>query len=229
MMIFIGCSKKEESPTSTTTGTAPVIPTVTFTGPSKTNTDPTYHAQAAAGYALAMSSVFAPVQAFALMPAQQSGNQWRWTMTDGQLTIIFQSQKNSDGSYGWQYIFNGTEGTNTYNNFIVWQGTVSADGKSGEWLIYDEDTQKLSNSFTYQTNAQGVKTGTWETKNDQGTATIQRIILVNNPDGSGYCDVYELYNSTLVKVEHIEWAANGSGSWVEYNSAGQQRDSGSWQ
>lgn len=226
-LAIVGCSKKEDSPTSSTT--APVIPSVTFTGPSKTDTDPTYHASAAANYASAMTSFFTPVQAFALLPAQQSGNQWRWSIQSGTLTVIFQAQKNTDGSYVWQYIFNGTEGTNTYNNFVVWQGTISADGKSGEWLIYDEDTQLLSNYYTYQTNAQGVKTGIWETKNSQGTATIQKIVLVNNPDGTGSTDVYELYNSVLVKVEHIEWAANGSGSWIEYTSAGVESNSGSWQ
>ncbi len=233
-LLVIGCdSKKDDSTTNvngaSSTTTAPAIPTVNFTGPSKTNTDPTYHALYAANYANAINAVFMPIQVFALMPAQQGSNQWQWIIQDGNLTITLRAQRNNDNSIGWQYIFNGTQDTNTYNNFILWQGVISADGKSGNWLFYDEDTKVLLNTLEYQTDAQGVKTATWDTKNNQGTQTIQRIIIVNYPNGSGSLDSYELVNTTMMKLLHIEWNANGSGSWQEYNYQGVLTSSGSWE
>ncbi|MDH7604505.1 MAG: hypothetical protein QHH13_06360 [Melioribacter sp.] len=233
LFIITACDKNENSPTEPgqDSNITPQIQSILFTGPSKTNTDPTFHAQAASSFATSFNSMFLFASSFSMTPAQKNGNIWKWVIQQVNLTITVETEKKSDGSYNWKCTYNGTDNYgNQFNNWVVWKGIVSADGKTGNWEFYDSDSKTIENKFSYAVDSQGKKTGTIEYYNNG--KVIQRIILINNPDGSGSLDLYEEYTSGitsgLYKSMHIEWKADGSGSWQEFDEKGFVSDSGSW-
>ncbi|MCX7985063.1 MAG: hypothetical protein N3A63_09205 [Bacteroidetes bacterium] len=207
ILLFVGGCEKKNEPTSSssTPETAPTLQIVTFQGPSKTNTDPTYHAFSAASYAMFFNGLLSSEQALSSLPGQRSGNTWTWTLPTDSGTSTYRAQKNSDGSYSWQLLFTGTKYGRTYNNFVLWSGQISADGKSGVWEFYEMDCQCKVMKYEFSVNPQGVKTGTLQDYG-QGGVVEGKIVLINNPDGSGSCDVYERKagTTTLYLSEHIE-------------------------
>ncbi len=219
-----GCSDdKSSNPAGpgTTQNTA-AIPQITFKGPNTTSTDP--YAMWAKTSATTFNAILAPSTVFASLPAQQNGNTSTWTYTVGGATYTFTGIKQSDGSYVWTYVVNGTSGTTTYNNFKGLEGTSSADGKSGSWAFYELNQTTKVSDLAYTTNASNVLTGTWITYESNGTIS-SKMILVNNPDGSGSLEIYD--DGLHMNYKSV-WIANGSGTWYTYDSSGVQTETGTW-
>ncbi|HTP79090.1 MAG TPA: hypothetical protein VMM57_01660 [Bacteroidota bacterium] len=222
-----GCSKNSSSPTSST-GTAPGIPSVTFVGPTTTSTD-TY-AELTTSYALsanAYSSAF--FAGFAAGSAKDNGGVWTWTVTANGVTVTFTATKQSDGSYAWKWSVNGTETGSgvTYNNWTFLNGTSSADGKSGEWKVYNDNATTLAADYVWAAGVNGSvtsETGTLSTYDATGSSVTAKLIVINRSDKTGEVDVY----NNAVLVFKATWVANGSGQWTVYNSEGTQTGTGSW-
>jgi hypothetical protein len=215
-----GCSKKDSSPTEAAV-TAPTIPTLTFKGPNTTSTET--NAQMIKSYVSAMNSYTTMFAPYMLIQSVQSGNTWTWTYTEGTLTVKMTSTAQSDGTYLWKLIFNGkdpSDGT-TYSNWTGMEGTTSADGKSGSWKIYNDNTTTVVADFSWATT-NNVLTGTQKAYTN-GTSTGQ-IVVVNNPDNTGEMRTY----TGSVMTYKATWTATGSGQWWTYNSSGTQTGTGTW-
>ncbi len=222
LAIFIGCSKDDNNSTGPSNPSSASIPTVTFKGPNTTSTDA--NATIAKSYATSMNATMSSSAVFASLPAQQSGNTSTWTYNVGGMTYTFTGVKQGDGSYVWTYIFTGTVGGTTYTNFKMWEGTTTANGKSGSWTFYEPGHTGKTDELVYTTNASNVLTGTWYVYDSNGTLTSKMVIL-NNSDGSGSVEMYD--DGTTMNYKSV-WIANGSGTWYTYN-AGVQTSTGTWQ
>jgi hypothetical protein len=205
-----GCKKNESSPTDS--GGTANIPQVSFTGPN-TN-DP--KAATAKSYATSMNGIMSASSVFANMPAQQNGNTSTWTYGGGGMSYTFTGVKQGDGSYTWSYTFTGTEGGVSYVNFTMWQGTTSADGKSGSWTFFEPGHTGKTDEYVYSTDANGVLTGTWYIYLTNGSLG-GKYVTVNNPDGSGSIDIY---GNGTIKSYRAVWKADQSGEEWYYNSDG---------
>jgi hypothetical protein len=219
-LLAAGCSKKESTPTQPS-GAAPTVPTVNFKGPNTTSTDA--NAQATKSYVQAMNGCAAVFTPFVSLPAQQSGNTWTWTYTDRTLTVKFTCIPQSDGSYQWALVLNGTDPSSgtVYNNWTEVDGATTADGKNGSWRIYDVNRTTVAAEYEWTTTG-SVLTGTLKAYTN-GVLSGQTVV-VNNPDNSGELRVYTGTKLTYKSV----WQTNGSGQWWTYDLNGNQTGTGTW-
>jgi hypothetical protein len=225
-IVLAGCSKSSSTtPTSSTTNTAPPFPSVTVSGPTTTSTEA--HAQLAIGYAAEVNAYSSTglFGAFAGMNGTQNGNTWTWTITKGTLSVTFTETKQSDGSYTWSWVENGTDPSTkvVYTNWTFFSGNRTSDSKSGNWRVYQDNTTVVAADFSWTTNATGTLTGTVLGYTNGTLAT--KILVVNNSDKSGEVDVY----AGTVLTFKATWIANGAGSWWTYDSGtGNQTGTGTW-
>lgn len=212
---FSGCLQKNSTGGSAT----PQFPSfVNFQGPASANTPAdlqNYINTFNANTGLAFSYLtFAQLQT-----PKVDGNTTTWTITSGDLVATIEAVKDND-SADWTFKLNGTDqGGTVYDHWTLMSGTSSMDGKSGTMHIYDQKSEEIalfewSEDSNANKNAQLTIYGSPNSEYD----------LVNNSDHSGSIDVF----SGSAKTYHAVWAANGSGSWEEYDSSGNVKDSGSW-
>jgi antitoxin component YwqK of YwqJK toxin-antitoxin module len=220
-----GCSKKSDNPTGPTTSAAPSFPTETFKGPKTSSSD--YNVGIVNGYVELANAYSGYFNVFAGTNATQNGNTWTWSITSGNESVTFSMTKQSDGSYHWNWVVNGTDQSTgrVYNNKILFEGTISSDGKNGEWKVYQDTTSLLAADFVWTTNSSGTLSGTLNIYQDNGSTIDEQYLIKNNSDGSGEVDLY----SGTVPVYKATWKADGSGTWFTYDSAtGAQTGTGTW-
>jgi hypothetical protein len=225
-LVGAGCSKKSSSPTSPQTSNAPTFPSVVVKGPTTNSTDQyaqTTKAYATEANALTSTALFA---AFSGLNPTQNGSTWTWTVTEQTLTVTFTETQQADGSLTWSWKQNGTDPQTqvVYNNWVFFSGTHNADGKSGDWKVYNDNTTTVAGDYAWSTNASGVLTATLTSYNTDGTLD-GKLVIVNNTDNSGEVDVY----TGTVLTFKATWVASGSGTWWTYNStSGTQTSTGTW-
>jgi hypothetical protein len=159
------------------------------------------------------------IECFNDVDAVVSGDTLIWTYeTQNGFKITLKSFKNEDGSTSWQLWFEG--GAQNYTKWLVMEGTVSADKKSGYWEIYGYGLEYV------------LMTSSWVI-DEQGNITINYNILgiqydiVNNADGSG--SLIKWYNKDEnKKAFEAVWLADGSGWWKMYNYDGSVLHEGDW-
>ncbi len=220
-----GCSKKTDNPAGPVNSTAPSFPTVTFKGPNTNSSDP--NVSIIQGYVSLGNAYSNYFNVFAGTNATQSGNTWTWSETNGNESVTFSMTKQSSGSYSWKWVVNGTDQSSgrTYNNKTFFEGTVGADGKSGEWKVYQDTTSLLAADFVWATNSSGTLSGTLSIYQDDGSTVEEKYQIANNSDGSGEVDLY----SGTILVYKATWQTNGSGTWITYDSTtGAQTGTGTW-
>ena len=221
--MVVGCSKKSAAPTEPTVS-APSIPEYTFTGPTTSSNDP----YAAEVKALTQSAnvYTAYFATFGSQVGTQNGNTWTWTYSAPNWSITFTGTKNSDGSYTWKWVENGTDPQTqtTYNNWTLLEGTSGADGKTGEWKIYQDNTTTLSATYSWSVDANGTAMATLTDYMDDGTTVNSKIVITNNSDKSGEVDSYDGTTLTFKAT----WTSSGTGQWWEYDTDGTSLGNGSW-
>ena len=219
-LAFVGCDK-EKSPTAPT-AEKPKSPTIaTFTGPNTQSTN-TY-ALEAKSFSQMFNGFGAQFSAYANIPgATQNGNTWTYTYTVQGFTETITTELLGDGSSKWKIIFNGTEpgGSVTFVNWVVMEGTSSADGKSGSLKFYENNSTTLEAEISWTTDAQGNESGIMKTYTNG--VTDNQIEVVNNIDGTGSMKVSgrKTGTTTLYLIVEISWLANGTGSYTSYTEAG---------
>ncbi len=220
-----GCSKKADTVTGTGTQTqSPQIPAQHFSGPTTSSTDP--YAQATITYATSINAMTSWSTAFSGLSATQNGNTWTWSYGTSAFTETYTATKLSDGSYSWKFVLNGQVDANSpnYNNKTLFEGTTSADGKSGTWKIYYDTSTTVLAQLDYSTDANGTVTGTYQEFDTDGTLS-GKIIVTNNSDKSGEVQYFD----KTILVYKSTWQANGSGTWYTYDSTtGNQTGTGTW-
>lgn len=203
--VFAGCEKK--TPTEPD-ATAPTIPAPQFSSPSATDTSQCN--QMAYIYVQMANSMSLYGTIFTGQTPQQNGDTWTWQFTQGTLTMRVVATKQSSGGYQWQVILNGTDSQDgtTYNNWVALQGTSSADGKSGSWTIYEDNSTVTAAQFLWETSSAGVLTGTF-TVYEQGVQSY-RVVVVRNANGSGTV-THSIFSSGQWMTQFTaNWAAQGA-------------------
>jgi hypothetical protein len=173
-----------------------------------------------------MNDLMETVGQFASLPTPttQNGNIYTWSFDGG--TEIITGIKQPDGSFTWTMVYNGTFGTVTYDHYKIWDGTTSADGKTGYWEFYSHPSTTSNGNLGYSIDTSGVLTGTHQVY-FVGTLVMNKTVVTNNADGSGELDEYGANGNGILLVFKAVWAANGSGTWWTYTS-GTQSGTGTW-
>ncbi len=223
-LVAAGCNKS--SSTSPQTSQPPTFPSVTFKAPATNSTDS--YATMTKSYATSINaySSGALFAAFGGMNPAQNGNTWTWTITEGTLTVTYTMTKLADNSVTWQWMENGTDQSTgaVYHNWVFFSGSRSADGKSGDWKVFQDSTTNLAADFAWSTSATNVLTGTLKVYASNGTTITDQLTVINNGDGSGEVDVY----TGAVVTFKATWVASGAGTWWTYNTSGTQTGTGTW-
>ena len=152
---------------------------------------------------------------------EHSGNTWTWTQTNDGFTVTIKCISNADGSVTWQLWFDGTNGEVTFDNWLVMEGYVSADKKSGQWTVYEAGTENP------------IITASWVI-DEVGNISVNYVIgeiecdFVNNVDGSGSIIIWYDKENEKKEFEAV-WLADGSGCWKMYDEEGNETGSGTWE
>jgi hypothetical protein len=146
----------------------------------------------------------------------------------GTMTETITVTQLNDGSYTWSVVFNGSDGPDVYTNWKAFEGTSSADNKSGTWKIYAENSTQLEAELAWATDAQGNETGMLKVY--ENGVLNEQLDVVNNINGSGSVKLYQKKSSSndLFLNMEIVWAANGTGSYTVYNENGTIAASGTF-
>jgi hypothetical protein len=216
LLLVAGCSGNGGNPAGPNQlQGAPAVPAASFKGPNTASTDP--YASEVKSFASSMDTLMSAGAVFAGRAAISSGNAYTWTYASDQLTETLTAVKQLDGSYAWSLVLSGTDGFNDYGTgWTSWTGTTSADGKSGSWAFYQFGMNTRVADLVYSTNADGVRSGTRQVYDANGSLT-SRVTIMNNPDNSGEIDDY---SDGLHLSFKASWLPNGSGSWWIYNIDG---------
>jgi hypothetical protein len=160
-----------------------------------------------------MSSLTYSAVVMTSVTGSQNGNVTTWTLPAN--GYIMTATKNSDGSISYHLTMQGLD-------YMV--GTLNADGKSGNWNLFDAGT-KVSD-LVWTTDANNTLTGTWQSYSS-GTTVSNKTVLINNADKSGDCKYYNYTNGTLI-TWRVVWNAAKHGTWYTYNISGTQTGTGTF-
>ncbi|MGE5682865.1 MAG: hypothetical protein ACM34K_18515 [Bacillota bacterium] len=219
-LVVTSCSKKDDNPAAPSEE-APGIPAVSFKGPNTNSTD--QWALYTKSTVESMNAYPMMLQAFSSAKPANSNGQWKWELSPvSGFSEAFVGSKNSQGGYTWQLILNGTYEGITYNNWKALEGNTSADGKSGTWKAYDDNTTVVVAEYNWSTSSAGVLSGTFQEY--ENGAVNGKLEITNNPDNSGSLLAYD---SGILVFKSI-WVAAGTGQWWAYEN-GVVKTQGSWQ
>jgi hypothetical protein len=219
-MVAAGCSK-EDSSTTEPEQTAPTPPNISFKGPTTSSTD--INPQKVKSMVASFNAYSVALSPYSALPAVQKGNVWTWTYTQGTFSITFTGTAQADGTNAWKMVMNGPDPSSgvTYNNWTRIEGTSSANGQNGSFKAFDTNSTNQTGEFTWST-VNNILTGIQKAI-DQ-SVMIARVVVINNPNGTGEVTTYT--GTTL--AYHAVWQANGSGEWWSYDQNGQQNGTGIW-
>lgn len=218
---MISCS---DNPSGNDAGDSPDIPQIQKHQPKTTYFEDNYPASAgesvadeyanfnrAAAVAISSASVLTMGQEMAsgfLSLAQNNDagfedGKWQWEYSYSYMgeslsvSLIAEEQDNND--MRWQMYLNSSSSEN-FENYKFMEGTVSSDGQSGNWNLFDfEPDQETKPSVTF----------TWDTKSDTGkTLTFQAydndswsMTVDYKEDGSDYeMSIESSDNQTITQI-----------------------------
>jgi hypothetical protein len=224
-LLIVGCDK-ETNPTAAAPK-KPASPKVTFNGPTTNSTNP--YATQAQGFSSMFNGFALEFSALADMPGGTlNGNVWTYTYNYGTFSETITIEQLADGSNKWKVVYNGTEpgGAITFNNWTAFEGTSSADGKSGSLKFYSENSTTLEAEISWTTDAQGNESGIIKTYSNGILG--QEIDIINNIDNSGSMKSYMKKSASTAMYLNMEiaWIANGTGTYKVYTEAGVVADQG---
>ncbi|MEX1140277.1 MAG: hypothetical protein WEB33_12955 [Bacteroidota bacterium] len=204
--VLAGCSKKSTEPAET----QPKFPVFTLTSPaaaSDTCGGPAY------AYVTQIRALLQSSAIFAILPGQNVNGVWTWQFPVDGMTIKLTSQLQSNGTYQWLLLWNGTDTTTqvTYTNWKSLEGNSSADGKSGTMTIYDDTdptSQTILMSISWTTQASGTLEATIDYYSGGDPST--RIILVSNANGSGEITEFTWTGAWVPTGYHATWTGEGA-------------------
>ncbi len=179
-------------------------------------------------------NVLSGMQGFLAIPddavrSQNKDNTWTytWSLSEGQasLTIVMVVQETAD-SYIWTLSFNGTDGEDTFENFVIYRAEQAMDASWGTFDFYElgGDPEDVVFHWDWGTDSLGVFSITMIGGAGEGSAKIEFVI---QPTDSGSLDVYEMVGDDWQLVLHYDWNGLGSGTYAIYED-GVLVDSGLW-
>lgn len=156
-----------------------------------------------------------PPQGSGKLPSTSAVNgEWTWTQDGATFTLT--STETATG-FEMTLTVDGTYNGQTYNGGILMEASGTKDGSSGELYFYDPGSGVAELTFNWETLADG----TYHLTINTSDAAVE---LYYYSDGSGSLDV----NMQNAGSWDIDWASDGSGTWMQYDASGSLIDSGSW-
>lgn len=223
-LLLAGCSKS--NPTGPG-GTAPTLTAPTFSGPSMSSTgaDTSSVAKTVNNLAATFNAVASGYTAIFQQAGtpKQSGSIWTWTISGGAYTIAF-SATQSDTTYQWKYVINGTYNGTNYSDWTAFTGSETASGVNGDWTLFNENATTPLATVNWTTDSNGNQKGTIAAYDSAGVQA-GKYVFTNNKDNSGELDEYTTGSTPVLKVT---WTGSGSGEWWQYDDQGNVIASGTW-
>lgn len=218
-----GCSEDNSDPGSPESGnnnTPPSLPSVNFPAPRSDNRNPVM--SLISGYVQSINVLRIYSDAVKGIEAERQNDNWVWSYVRDSLTITLTASQLPNGDYQWNVFLSGTKDNSFYDNWLSAAGISSADGKTGTWKIFRDNSTILEGEYLWDKSADGTITGTAIAYRDG--AETGRIELLNHPDSSGQVIVYVLDNLFF----KADWQTDGSGHWWRYGFNGSVLDEGTW-
>ncbi len=221
-LVLFACSDDDEK---TPTGGTPPQPTPTVASiavPAGMQSSGNSYAQQAVTW-VTIANVFISMASQVTAPGKINPMSYKtanafdsstWSYTTQGLTFSIIYWDDALTHY-WDLRYDGTDGVYTYDDWLVARFVQKKDGTGGSITVYETNTTTVEASVVW-TYIGGVYTVTL-------TSGTDVVVIVVNADGSGTLD----YTDDGCLELEIEWAADGSGSWVE-NDCGQGSSSGTW-
>ena len=210
--IFIsGCSKSSTGPG----GNAPTLVAPVLVGPVPSlSADTSVTALTVIGFVAQFDTIGAGyVSLFIGLSGSESGNVWTWTHqypTGG--TIRWTDSTTSNGG-DWKLVENGSFPNGSFDNWIALTGYESSDGKTGNWVIFNDNSTAPADSVEWSTDQQGNLDGEAVVCNSSGEVTQTVVFSGVNANHTGEAKLYAGPIST--SYEDVNWTPNG-GTWTIY-------------
>ncbi|HER00157.1 MAG TPA: hypothetical protein ENO22_12530 [candidate division Zixibacteria bacterium] len=196
--------------------------------PAGMRTSDDSHAQLAVSYIDLMNSfaniVIPPpaAKACAHFSAVSDGEpDWVLKDTIGNLVITFNIFESPD-FYAWDWIFDGDDGENSYNNWTAMHLEVHKTLDFGTLILYEYHSQNNALQWT------------WGHTEDDAYSMEYYEYPENNkyevriyPDNSGRLHHYGMVGQEYIQEFQVEWNQDGSGHWWEYEN-GEYSADGTW-
>ena len=162
------------------------------------------------------AQLLTPPEGAKLSSTSAVNGEWTWTEGNASVTLV---TNETVTEYEWTVTIDGTYGGKTYNNQIVIEASQLKDGSSGEILFYDPDSGSPVLTFNWE-NLSEVYHLNIKSAEEYGNSNVDLYVYT---DSSGYIDI-----STPSNSWHVEWASDGTGSWIAYDANGSVTNEGSW-
>ncbi len=171
---------------------------------------------------ITMANSFVAYSAFMIpvgAPKIAAPNDGSYSWTVGDLTITM-TVTTVDSYTNWTVSLNGSDGEQTYEDFILLSGSSQPDGSVGELLLYapEAGNQEVL-SWSWMTGQTGIFSIDYFAFDASSAVTVEV-----NPDGTGVV----INRVQTLSVYSASWNTDGSGSYNYYNSQGDVIDSGTW-
>lgn len=156
----------------------------------------------------------------------KNGNTYTWQQTAGSEAIKYVVTDNG-ASYLVQFYITGNMGSYQVANALLFEGSYTKDGKSGNWKMYEFTSSTASFidiSYEWTTTSAGVLTGRmkmWDSATDTLPDSYEVAI---NSDKSGAA----IFKENDIKVWSALWNKNGSGEETYFNSSGEIISTVNW-
>ncbi|MCK4547569.1 MAG: hypothetical protein KAW17_09030 [Candidatus Eisenbacteria sp.] len=228
LSLAVGCGEDDESSTGPGPVQAPEMGIAEITVPDGLQSVQDPMAQQALQYITAANrfgnwdSFFSPDKKGA-GTAFRDGPPWTETWTEDDLTITITITEDAT-KYYWEIVLDGTDGEYDYDEFLFIESWQTKDGKNGEMVIYDPETEEEIFKWAWATAADG--TYTFEMYDFESG---EKVVITIDPDGSGTMSFYSYDGAEWILLFSFTWDADGNGSWAEYDEAGTETDSGDWE
>ena len=237
LFFIFGCSKKTTSPNNENPeqSNAPTLPQGISEPITHIPQNTPFEAQIAYAF---VNIPHVTLELFVDSLTHDVGGNVQWNFQNNKYTWKYQTDTNSvtiqatinDNTQHWIVTIDGRwyhdNEVRTVHNFTFIDATFSADFKNGEVTLYAPNYTDYVFKETWQTDASGMVTQTLFLGGDKPG----KVVVVNNPDGSGSLKSYGLKanSNTYILLYEANWNADGSGNWKSYDENGNLTGQGSW-
>lgn len=146
-----------------------------------------------------------------------------WDLENG--LAIKMDYYETDTKFGWTVYLNGSNGVDNFNNMKYIEAEEIISSGQGNLKFYTPGTNDLGIEWTYS-SINGVYNVTY-LRYSNGIGS-EKYIVNSNPDLSGSVNRYQIDGGVSILVNNITWTSAGTGTWIDYDSEGNEINSGTF-
>jgi hypothetical protein len=187
------------------------------------------HAQATRDHIATLNGFANPdwLAPFAAVTPRVDGSTTTWIAVQGTLSQAFSETAQTDGSTAWRQVYNGSDGSLAYSNWVIRSGANAPGGKSVQWSGFQPNSVlKAVDVFAARETDSTIILSLVEYA--ANGSVKGKVVITQAADTSGYLDSYRYDGVQFLNWFESQWAADGSGTWTEFDANGQPTASGTW-